>query len=59
MTESDQSRPVGECKVIGTPEEAAYLDELRDAYRETRDPAILAEVVEDHGLLADEWHRSL
>ena len=52
-------RAVGECKIIGSHEEHVYLDELRASYRETRDPAILAEVVEEHGLTAAEWERSL
>lgn len=52
-------RAVGECKVIGTHEEAVYLDELRAEYRQTRDPDILAEVVEDHGITADEWEASI
>jgi hypothetical protein len=52
-------RAYGECKVIGTPEEAWYLDELRELYRDYRDPDILAEVVEDHGITEEEWERSL
>lgn len=51
------TRAVGECKVIGTHEEALYLEELRAMYRENRDPAIRAEVVEEHGITADEWDR--
>lgn len=52
-------RAVGECKVIGTHEETLYLEELRGTYRETRDPAILAEVVEEHGITVAEWEQGL
>lgn len=52
-------RAVGECKVIGTHEEAVYLNELRESYREDPDPEILAEVYEDHGITADGWLASL
>lgn len=52
-------RAVGECKVIGTYEEAVYLDQLRAEYRQTRDPEIVAEVVEDHGVTEAQWKASL
>lgn len=55
----EHERAVGECKVIGTYEEAVYLKELRAEYRETRDPEIVREVVEDHGITADEFEASL
>jgi hypothetical protein len=52
-------RAVGECKVIGTHEEALYLADLRRVYRDNPDPDILAEVVEEHGITAEEWEAGL
>lgn len=52
-------RAVGECKVIGTYDEAQYLNELRESYRDYPDPDILAEVIEDHGLTAEDWEASI